>query len=94
MGRRLTYTYEIEELVPGERLVMGTADGPFPMQTTYEWADAKSGGTAMKLRNRGEPGGFSKLAAPLLAVAMRRANRNDLRRLKRILERDRPGQGA
>ena len=34
LGRRLAYTYEIRELVPGERLVMGTGDGPFPMETT------------------------------------------------------------
>ena len=86
LGRRLAYTYEIVELVPGERLVMRTADGPFPMETTYAWADDGSGGTRMTLRNRGEPSGFSGFAAPLLAAAMRRANRKDLARLKRILE--------
>jgi uncharacterized protein YndB with AHSA1/START domain len=86
LGRRLAYTYEIVELVPGERLVMRTADGPFPMETTYTWADGGSGGTRMTLRNRGEPSGFSGLAAPLLVAAMRRANRKDLERLKEILE--------
>ena len=86
LGRRLAYTYEVAELVPGERLVMRTADGPFPMETTYAWEDAPGGGTRMSLRNRGEPAGFSKVAAPVLAAAMRRANRADLRRLKRLLE--------
>ena len=85
LGRRLEYTYEYVELAPGERLVMRTADGPFPMETTYEWAD-EGGGTRMTLRNRGEPSGFSKVAAPALASAMRRANRKDLERLKQILE--------
>jgi uncharacterized membrane protein len=85
LGRRLAYTYEILELVPGERLVMRTAEGPFPMETTYEWRDA-GGDTRMKLRNRGEPSGFSKVAAPMMASAMRRANRKDLARLKEILE--------
>jgi uncharacterized protein YndB with AHSA1/START domain len=86
LGRRLAYTYEIVELVPGERLVMRTADGPFPMETTYAWADDGRGGTRMTLRNRGEPSGFSGVAAPLLAAAMRRANRKDLLRLKAVLE--------
>jgi hypothetical protein len=86
LGRRLTYVYEIVEEVPGARLAMRTAEGPFPMETTYTFDDAASGGTRMTLRNRGEPSGFSKLGAPLLARAMRRANRKDLARLKAILE--------
>ena len=86
LGRRLAYTYEIAELVPGERLVMRTADGPFPMETTYTWSDDGRGGTRMTLRNRGEPSGFSKVAAPMLASAMRLANRKDLERLEQILE--------
>lgn len=87
LGRRLEYTYEIRELVPGERLVMSTSDGPFPMQTTYTWDDDGDGATRMTLRNRGEPSGFSKVSAPMMSLAMRRANRNDLERLKALLER-------
>jgi hypothetical protein len=86
LGRRLAYTYEIRELAPGERLVMSTSQGPFPMETTYEWTDAPGGTTRMTLRNRGRPSGFATIAAPALAAAMRRANRKDLARLKRILE--------
>ena len=86
LGRRLEYTYEVRELVPGERFVMSTAEGPFPMQTTYTFEDA-DGATRMTLRNRGEPSGFAKVGAPVMARAMRRANTKDLRRLKEILER-------
>jgi Polyketide cyclase / dehydrase and lipid transport len=85
LGRTLAYTYEIRELVDGERLVMRTSDGPFPMETTYTWSDAPSG-THMTLRNRGRPSGFVGIAAPVMAAAMRRANRKDLARLKAILE--------
>jgi uncharacterized membrane protein len=87
LGRRLVYTYEVRELAPGERFVMSTAQGPFPMETTYTWADAGAGSTRMSLRNRGEPAGFSKLVAPFMGFAVRRANRKDLRRLKELLER-------
>ena len=85
LGRRLEYTYEIVDLEPGRRLVMRTAQGPFPMETTYTWT-AEGDGTRMTLRNRGEPAGFSRLMAPFLATVVRRANRKDLARLKTLLE--------
>jgi hypothetical protein len=86
LGRRLAYTYEIVELVADTRLVMRTAHGPFPMQTTYTWSSLDNGSTLMTLRNRGEPAGFAAITAPMLAAAMRRANRNDLARLQQLLE--------
>lgn len=87
LGRRLAYTYEVVEMVPAERLVMRTDEGPFAMETTYTFEDTPSGGTRMTLRNRGEPSGsFRGPAAPLMAAAMRLANRKDLRRLKKQLE--------
>ena len=86
LGRQLSYTYEIVDFVAGERLVMRTAEGPFPMETTYTWAHGGQGTTRMTLRNRGEPTGFSKLSSPFMAMAMRRANRKDLDRLRAILE--------
>jgi len=86
LGRRMAYTYEVVDLVPGERLLMRTAEGPFPMETTYIWETTSDGGTRMTLRNRGTPAGFSKWVAPFLAGAMRRANRKDLAKLKMHLE--------
>ncbi len=86
LGRRLAYTYEIVELVADARLVMRTAQGPFPMETTYTWTPTDTGSTRMTLRNRGEPAGFAAMTAPMMAAAMRRANRKDLARLKQLLE--------
>jgi uncharacterized membrane protein len=85
LGRRIEYTYEVVELAPGERLVMRTAQGPFPMQTTYTWEPA-DGGTRMTLRNNGSPSGFARVAAPVMEMAMRRAMAKDLASLKRRLE--------
>jgi uncharacterized protein YndB with AHSA1/START domain len=86
LGRRIAYTYEIVELVPGRRLVMRTAEGPFPMETTYTWEATADGKTRMTLRNRGTPAGFSKWVAPFMAFAIRRANQKDLALLKKRLE--------
>jgi uncharacterized membrane protein len=86
LGRRLAYTYEIVEWIPGTRLVMRTADGPFPMETTYTWEATADTRTRMTLRNRGMPAGFSKWLAPFMSVAVRRANQKDLARLKTRLE--------
>jgi uncharacterized protein YndB with AHSA1/START domain len=86
LGRDLVYTYEIRELVPGEKLVMGTADGPFSMETTYTFEDAPGGGTRVGLRNRGEPTGFARVLSSVMSKAMRRENTEDLARLKELLE--------
>jgi hypothetical protein len=85
LGRQLSYTYEIVEYVPGAVLRMRTAEGPFPMETTYRWSDSPGGATVMSLRNVGSPAGFGRLVAPFMALAMRSAMTKDLERLARIL---------
>lgn len=86
LGRTLSYTYEVVELVAGERLTMHTAEGPFPMVTTYMWTSLAPSETRMTLRSAGTPSGFAKVATPLVASSMRRAMTKDLDALKRILE--------
>jgi hypothetical protein len=94
LGRRLAYSYEIVELVPDERLVMRTAQGPFPMETTYTWEALSPTSTRMTLRNRGEPTGFAKITGSAMAGSMRHANQKDLAALKHLLEAgDRPRSG-
>jgi hypothetical protein len=88
MGRQLKYTYAIIEFIPGERLVMRTAEGPFPLETIYTWKSTADGNTHMTLRNRGDPAGFASMLAPLMTLAMRRANRKDLARLRELLEHE------
>lgn len=93
LGRKISYTYEIREFVPNERLVMSTAQGPFPMETTYTFDPIGTGRTRMQLRNRGEPTGFASVAAPAMTAAMRRANTKDLARLKQLLESGKANTG-
>lgn len=86
LGRRLAYTYEITEYVEHGLLVMRTAEGPFPMETRYEFERLGPTQTRVSLQNRGEPAGFSRVVAPFMALAMRRANQRDLVQLKRLVE--------
>jgi uncharacterized membrane protein len=86
LGRQLSYTYQIVAFVPLQKLIMRTAEGPFPMETTYTWESVDNGQTRMTLRNAGKPAGFSNLFAPFIAMFMRKANIKDLKKLKEIIE--------
>jgi uncharacterized membrane protein len=86
LGKELSYTYKITEYAPGQKLVMRTAEGPFPMETTYTWKAIEPNKTLMTLRNAGSPAGFSRLFTPLMAAMMKKANNKDLKKIKEILE--------
>lgn len=86
LGRELRYTYAIVEHT-ADSLVMRTAEGPFPMETSYRYESMPDGTTRMTLRNRGTPSGFSRLVAPFVKIAMSHATSKDLAALKQILER-------
>ncbi len=86
LGKKLSYVYEVVDWIPGFSFTMRTADGPFPMETTYTWTSINDNSTRMTLRNTGNPKGFSKIFSPFMATMMRKANNKDLQLLKKILE--------
>lgn len=86
MGRKLEYIYEVIEFIKEKKLVMRTAQGPFPMETTYTWTAIDNHTTKMTLNNKGKPAGFSKLLTPFMSFMMRKANTKDLVNIKRIIE--------
>ena len=85
-GREMDYTYEVIEYFPGLKLVMRSTDGQYPMEMTYSWIAKSPRETQMILQNTGGPSGFSKVFSPLMANRMKKANKKDLKRLKRVLE--------
>ncbi|MCP3029464.1 hypothetical protein LF822_21375 [Halobacillus sp. A5] len=86
LGRKLAYVYEIVEFVPGSKMIMRTVDGPFPMETTYIWKALSDNRTQMTLQNKGEPKGFSKMLSPFMTLMIKKANKKDLEKIKKILE--------
>ena len=86
LGKELAYTYEVAEF-SNHKFVMKTAEGPFPMETTYTFEAKTADVTIMTLRNKGKPSGFSKVFAPFMSFMMKRANNKDLRMIKSILEK-------
>ena len=85
LGRKLSHIFEIIDLVPGKSLHMRTTDAAMTLETSYEWSDVPAG-CEMTVCNRGQPDGFAKVAAPIMARAMRRSANRDLGNLARLTE--------
>jgi uncharacterized protein YndB with AHSA1/START domain len=85
LGRRMESEVEVTAYEPDRRFAVKVLSGPVPfdLEQTLEPTDR---GTSVKVILEGEPGGFFKLAEPLVERAVRRQIRADFEQLKDILE--------
>jgi len=85
LGRRRESASEIIEYEPNRRYTHKSISGPFPLESlmTFERVE---GGTRVTVTGVGEPGGFFKLAWPLLVSMMKRGFEADLANLKNLME--------
>jgi uncharacterized protein YndB with AHSA1/START domain len=85
LGRRMESRMEVLEYEPPRRFKIKVSSGPVPFEATTELSE-ETGGTRVHGVVEGEPGGFFKLAEPIVARALRRELRGNLETLKDVLE--------
>ena len=86
LGRRFETPFEVTAHESPRLHSHRSTGGPIPQEVTYTFEETAAGGTRFKQVLEGEPGGFFRLAGPLLERAGRRQFRTDLENLKDLLE--------
>jgi len=87
LGRRIESESEVTEFEPNRKYSWQSKSGPFPLKasTTFEQIE---GGTRVNTTTEGEPGGFFKLAEPLIVSMGKRQFQSDLDNLRDLMEAD------
>ena len=85
LGRRMESDFEVTEFEPNRKFVSQSKSGPFPLQLSVTFEPIE-GGTRVNTTIEGEPGGFFKLAEPLVQRAIKREMEANFATLKDILE--------
>ena len=85
LGQRIEGETEVTEYEPNRSCAHKAKSGPFPVENrlTFERVE---GGTRVSLMTEGEPGGFFKLAEPLLVSMLKRQFEGDFANLKDLME--------
>jgi uncharacterized protein YndB with AHSA1/START domain len=86
LGRRFETPFEVTVHDPPRRHTDRSTGGPFSQEYTHIVEEVEGGRTRLTQVSEGEPGGFFRLAGPLLEMAGRRQFRADLETLKDLLE--------
>ena len=85
LGRPFDGDLEIIAYEPHGKYGTKVVGGPFPLEARYTLETAGNG-TRLTLVIEGEPGGFFKLAEPLVVSLAKRSYEADLHNLKEMLE--------
>jgi uncharacterized protein YndB with AHSA1/START domain len=85
LGRRIESTMRIEAFEPPRRFALQVTSGPVPFHVE-QTIEPEGAGSRVSVTMEGEPGGFFKLADPLVERAVRRELEGNLATLKDILE--------
>jgi hypothetical protein len=85
LGRRMESTVRFDEYEPPRKFAIESTSGPvqFHVHQTYE---SEGAGARINIVMEGEPGGFFKLAEPLVQRAIKREMEANFATLKDILE--------
>jgi carbon monoxide dehydrogenase subunit G len=94
LGRRIETTIQVTEYEPARRFSIETLSGPIPFQVQHTLEPAGAGGTKLSVTLEGEPGGFFKLAEPLVMRNAQRQVENDFATLKRMVEARAPAASS
>jgi len=85
LGRRMETELEVTEYEPDRRFGLRAVSGPVPYSVT-QVLEPRNGGTRLMFVGEGEPGGFFKLAEPIVGRVAERQFKSDFETLKDILE--------
>ena len=85
LGKRMESTIEVTEYERDRLFTITVRRGPVPFEVRHVFEEA-DGGTRLTVSGSGEPGGFFKLAEPIVGRAAERTFQNDFGNLKDILE--------
>jgi polyketide cyclase/dehydrase/lipid transport protein len=96
LSRRISATFEVTEYQPARRFVAKATSGPFPIVNIMRFEPLGPAETRMTQTIEAEPGGFLKIAEPILVRLGGRRLQKSLANLKNLLERPPsgpPGRG-
>jgi hypothetical protein len=91
LGRRLEFAFDVTEYEPNRKFGFKTTSGPIPIEGAYTY-ETVADGSKITMFLEGEPGGFFKLAEPIVARTVQRQWETNFANLKDVLETQ--GQGA